>query len=187
MLSAIFRSCPIALRAQILVSHLFALQQALPHVDKILGFPQIYAAPTWHGYPGLLPQLRRTVSMVLEDYDSLALKKLRKEIDLAWIAGIKTFEKKSALPLLIKHFRQFPPLIAQLLFSLPPDENLYFFLLRHQKECKDIFGTTFLISLLNHTHPQGLKQTERFLNQRYQRRGFGHLKPTIRTLIASLE
>lgn len=72
-------------------------------------------------------------------------------------------------------------LAASFLISCEPDENLYYFLLRHQEECKKIFGRLFLLNLFKDTH-----QMEKFLIDRYQKRGFSHLKSMIRKHLIGL-
>ena len=76
-------------------------------------------------------------------------------------------------------------LIAEFLFTFEPDENLYYYLLRHQEECKTTFGRVFLLNFFKKKH-QGLKQLEQFLIDKYQERGFFHLKSSIRNYLAGL-
>lgn len=66
------------------------------------------------------------------------------------------------------------------------DENLLFFLIRHQTEFNDTYEGGFLLNLLKSLFPGGLKQLETFLFTKYTARSFHHLLPIISEKLVQL-
>lgn len=186
MWSSILPTADLSLRTQCLLSQLFALHGSSKNASKLLGKPQTYQPIAWEEEVGLIPQMKMSLFFLLDEMESEPLHQLNKEIDRLWIGGIAAIEKKKTELPLLKNLNRFAKPMSKFLISLPPNENLYLFLLRHQGECHALFGPRFLNSFFLHAHPQGLKQTERFLLQRYQKRGFNNLTNMIQKLITEL-
>lgn len=163
-----------ALQVQLFLATAFRLKKAL--ISKPLSELVKTAAldtPPWQENLGLLQQLKFQADYLSENP---LLADLKKHIDtVIYECRLKNFKETQALF----------DLTAEYLFAFEPDENLYYYLLRHQEECKKTFGRVFLLNFFKKKH-QGLKQTEKFLIDKYQERGFFHLKPSIRTYLAGL-
>lgn len=123
---------------------------------------------------GFIPKLKNCVKLIKLKHRLTILSDLD--------AHLESMHKKHTS----KSIKKLSQLVEKLLLTIKPDENLLFFLVSHPRECSQTFGKNFLSELLSKTHPQGLKQTERYLVQQYDKRGFGHLKTTIRKKIAAL-
>ena len=175
------------LQIQLLLATLFRLQTILnsPHFppSSLILIKMEEPDSPWLGNLGVLHQLKFQVEHLLLTYPSPLLNKLDKAIELA-IEECKIKEIKDNITSCTWPQTLFN-LTAEFLNSCEPDENLYYFLLRHQNECKKTFGRVFLINLFKKKH-KGLKQTEQFLIDKYQERGFFHLKTLIRKHLASL-
>ena len=163
-----------ALQVQLFLATAFRLQKALVAMPlSELVKTAAIDTPPWQENIGLLHQLKLQASYLTE---SPLLEDLKFRIETA-IQECKAESFKEAQSLF--------DLTAEFLFTFEPDENLYYYLLRHQEECKQTFGRVFLLNFFKKKH-QGLKQTEKFLIDKYQERGFFHLKPSIRTYLAGL-
>ncbi len=164
-----------ALQVQLFLTTVFRLQKAIQSKPAAELVKSTSDTPPWQENLGLFHQLRFQADYLKESDLSANLKK-RIDLTIQEIENEK-FNETKIQPLY--------DLIAKFLVAFEPDENLYFFLLRHQEECKKIFGRVFLLNLFKKKH-QGLKQTEQFLINKYQERGFSHLTPSIRTYLAGL-
>lgn len=159
-----------ALQVQLFLATAFRLQKALASNPFSELVKMASDTPPWQENLGLLHQLRHQADYLEE---SPRLSHLKKTID----GVIQECEAKKIQSLFDS--------TAEFLFAFEPDENLYYYLLRHQEECKQTFGRVFLLNFFKKKH-QGLKQTEQFLIEKYQERGFFHLKPSIRNYLTGL-
>lgn len=112
----------------------------------------------------------------------------------AWIFCVKSYDCLQADPK-----RIFRPLWKMIytcklfLKTLPvgikaflQDENVLFFIVRHQKELDAAYGPEFTEKLISSSFSNGLPSAKLLLLKRYQERGFHHLLPVIEELFATL-
>jgi hypothetical protein len=184
----------ISLHSQLLVMHLFSLQKSSSSLDALMGATPRRYLP-WHPDEGLLSKMKHCVSSLQAVKSTKpahasftatkeTLTRLDDTLNSAWMQGMAVSQKQSPMRTLKKLLQKLPNLIARLLISLPPDENLYYLLLKHAEECNETFGQPFLASLFVKDRPQGLNETMQFIVKRYQERGFAHLIPTIQKKMA---
>lgn len=83
---------------------------------------------------------------------------------------------------LIDNMHRASRLLLQILIKCQDDENIVFFLFRHQKRFSDIYKPSFFNRILNKMYPCGLKDAKEFLINRYAQRGFQELLETISSL-----
>jgi hypothetical protein len=76
--------------------------------------------------------------------------------------------------------------IHELIPHFKDDENLLFFLLRHQQNLNRLYGKEFLSTLLLSLFPDGLQEMEEFLHTKYSARSFHHILPQISEHFAAL-
>lgn len=169
-----------SLQIQLFLATLFRLQKSLKGKLTSSAYQKLIMPPPdaypWEENSGILHQLKYQADYLLKDAPSAPLQSIQELLSTATQAvdGCQTDWD-------IKLYQ----LTGEWLQSCNPDENLYFFLLRHQEECKKAFGRVFLLNLFRMKH-QNLKQTEQFLIESYQKRGFNHLKSSIRQHLTGL-
>lgn len=87
----------------------------------------------------------------------------------------------------IKEMRCFSKLTVEIMRQFSGDENVVFFMLRHQPELDRLYGSRFVFKLISKMFPKGITQVSDFLLSQYKQRGFDHLIPTIQKKISELE
>lgn len=169
----------VSLQIQLFLTTLFQLQKiSSKHTSSQELISKMQKASFWQEDSGFLHQLKSQAQHLLQAYPDPILNELNEGLEKA----IALCENgKDGEDLVKKTFQ----LTADFLHTVPPDENLYYFLLRHQEECKKAFGRVFLLSLFKKKH-KGLKQTEEFLISKYHERGFSHLKNSIKQHLLGL-
>lgn len=98
------------------------------------------------------------------------------------LASART-ENESGLCAALKEIRA---LLLDELITFRDDENVLFFLLRHQAEFDHIYSASMVRKTLETLFPEGLKTASNFLAGRYERRGFYHIIPVISQKIERL-
>lgn len=95
--------------------------------------------------------------------------------------------------ILYKHLMKIIKLIEQIAAKLPfiiedfsNDENVIFFVLRHREDFDSLIRPGLVKAILKRCYSKGLKQTEKFLIDRYKERGFKQLLPIISENIQAL-
>lgn len=169
-----------SLQIQLLIATFFRLHHALSSSNfsfsLVVNAEEPESDSPWLENMGILQQLKFQVDYFRTTYSGEPISNLAKSIESA-IEACKE-EKTGWIENLVE-------VTAAFITSYEPDANLHFFLLRHQEECKKIFGHIFLLNLFKKKH-EGLKETEHFLIDKYQKRGFSNLKGPIRKHLASL-
>lgn len=174
-----------SLQIQLFLATLFRLQEVLHSSPNSFALIKMEEQDSpWIENLGVLHQLKFQVDHLLLTHSSDLLAKLERALLLAIeeckIKDIKDNVANCTWP------KALYKLTAEFLTACEPDENLYYYLLRHQDACKKTFGRLFLLNLFKKKHKGGIKQTEQFLIDRYQERGFFHLKALIRKHLAGL-
>lgn len=83
--------------------------------------------------------------------------------------------------------QRFAKLIARVIHQFRDDENVIFFLLRHNHQIDKLYGSRYINKLLCRMYPKGLREVRHFLSKKYTERNFEHLLPAISTMIAEIE
>ena len=165
MKKTLFANFKPIVQLQVFLSTLFRLQKLTakkPHSFEFIRSEVSF----WNEDLGILLELKTQVKNLLHTYPM-------ESITGALETVIRACEKGEE-PEWLSLFQCVSAFIQQ----CEPDENLYYFLLRHQEDCKNTFGRLFLFNLFN---KKGLKQIEQFLLDKYHERGFFHLKTSIST------
>lgn len=161
------------LQIQVYISSLFELQKKISSFsDTSELIRSEIASSFWNEDQGILHQLQLQVKNMSKVYP---VEKINQALNLA----ISACEASEATC-----FASLFQLTAEFIQQCEPDENLYYFLLRHQEDCKKTFGRLFLFNLLSRN---GLETTEQFLHDKYHERGFFHLKTVISAHLEGLK
>jgi len=88
---------------------------------------------------------------------------------------------------LTKSIQRLTKLIEKGIWEYREDENVLFFVLRHQEQLDDLYNKRFVHGLLKKMFPKKQNTLESFLVQRYTERGFPHLAEVITTKIRELD
>lgn len=178
-----------SLQLQLFLSILFTLYKETnllkksPSIYKIATLPTLVSSP-W-SKEGILNRLLSIVVNLQALRPGEKLDALEEILKNAMEESAKVMIRKSTVENVLKQCEPLSKLTADYVGSYPPNENLYFFLIRHHDMCSKVFGRVFLLNLFKKNH-QGLKQTEQFIIQKYLERGFGNLTSSIKTHMAGL-
>jgi hypothetical protein len=134
---------------------------------------------------GFISKLKACVVQLSKiQHGCLILQDLDQQVDTIKIKMMLQIKSPKLDIFLVKALKKLLPTAEKFLLTLKPDENLLFFLLNHHEQCANTFGKDFLWKFFKNAHPKGLKQTERFLIQQFQKRGFAYLNPIVRKKMA---
>ena len=176
------------LQLQLFISLLFTFYKETQHLKKSPSIYKIATLPTPNS-PWLKEGILNRLSSIVLSLQSLRpgekLDALEAVLSKAMEESARVIARKSTVENVLKHCEPLAKLTADYLGSYPPNENLYFFLIRNHEKCSKIFGRVYLMNLFKKNH-QGIKQTEQFMIERYQERGFTQLSPAIKTHMAGL-
>ncbi len=154
----------------------------------------------WNPDEGVLVKLRAYVDYLSEKWasypDAKAISDLQKNVYQLWNCSIETLESLHANGLesfpakfdKVQHAAQkLKKALAKAIPCFKDDENVVFFIIRHHTTFSSIYGTDFVVKLIDKMYPGGLKEAKAFLQQAYTRRKFFHLLPSIKTFLNYLE
>lgn len=151
------------LQVQFFLSTIFRLQRLIrskTHSSKLIDSDISF----WNEDLGILHELKNQVKNMLRTYPFESL-------HAALTTAISSCEKREE-----PEWNALFQLTAEFIQRCEQEENLYYFLLRHQEDCKNTFGRLFLFNLFN---KHGINQTKQFLIDKYSERGFFHLEKSI--------
>lgn len=176
------------LQLQLFISLLFNLYKETQHLKKA---PSIYKIATLPSLAapwikeGFLNRLLAIITHLQAVRPGEKLDALEALLTKAMEESAKVMARKSTVENVLKECEPLAKLTADYLASYPPNENLYFFLIRNHEKCSKIFGRFYLLNLFKKNH-QGIKQTEQFIIERYLERGFTGLSVAVKTHMAGL-
>lgn len=159
---------------------------------------------SWNPEDGILWRLKNycTALQSLEDKCDPLILKMEKEVNGAFLSALHSldilqqldsFEEtnrvalQKALKKIIDPMKRFSKALALVLQKFKNNENVIFFLLRHQNELDKIYGKQFVFKLINSMHPKGIEETANFVLKQYKNRGFNHFIPAIKKKISELK
>lgn len=174
---------------------------------KLAGSPRKYSRLfSWNQEDGILSRLKNYCAdfSLQGEKDDRIISKMQSYINQAFLSCIQGVDaiqllenidrseqniKKlyKILSKFIKEMRLFSKLTAEIMRQFSGDENVVFFMLRHQPELDRLYGSRFVFKLINKMYPKGIAQASDFLLNQYKQRGFDHLIPTIQKKISELE
>lgn len=176
------------LQLQLFISLLFTFYKDTHHLKKSPSIYKIATLPTPTA-PWLKEGILNRLSSIITNLQALRpgekLDALEAVLSKAMEECAKVIARKSTVENVLRQCEPLAKLTADYLGSFPPNENLYFFLIRNHDKCSKVFGRVYLLNLFKKNH-QGIKQTEQFIIERYHERGFTGLSPAIKTHIAGL-
>lgn len=88
---------------------------------------------------------------------------------------------------IIKQMGRFSKLTANLMRKYNDDENIVYFMLRHQTDLDKLYGSKFVLKLINRMYPKGIEEAANFLTTKYKTRGFDNLIPRLQKKISELK
>jgi len=88
---------------------------------------------------------------------------------------------------IIKQMGRFSKLTTSVMRKFNKDENIVYFMLRHQSELDSLYGSQFVFKLINRMYPKGIEGASNFLFIQYKKRGFDHLIPRLQKKISELK
>lgn len=186
-----------------------ALYQALaPHLTRLAGSPQDYMRLFDSDDDGIFNKLKN-YALLFSLQDPSSQKKhaiMIQEASNAWLNAVQALgllrtiahqtahvsQKQTAkLSLFIEKTQRSTlrliNLTAQITSNYKNDENVIFFLLRHQKSLNALRENQFILSLLKKMFRENLETMRKFLVKRYSERGFIHLLPFINQSVEQLQ
>lgn len=176
------------LQLQLFLSLLFTFYKDTYHLKKSPSIHKIATLPS-PATPWIKDGILNKLSSIIINLQALRpgekLDALEEVLTQAMEESAKVMAKKSTVENVLKQCEPLAKLTADYLGSYPPNENLYFFLIRNHEKCSKVFGRVFLLNLFKKNH-QGIKQTEQFILERYLERGFSGLSISIKTHMAGL-
>jgi hypothetical protein len=188
MSTALLSKADPTLQLQLFLSLLFTLYKDTHHLKKSPSIYKIATLPTptapWIK-EGILNRLLSIVTNLQALRPGEKLDALEAVLTKAMEESAKVISRKSTVENILRQCEPLAKLTADYLGSFPPNENLYFFLIRNQEKCHKVFGRVYLLNLFKKNH-QGIKQTEQFIIERYHERGFTTFGPSIKAHIAGL-
>lgn len=170
---------------------------------KLVGSSQKHLF-SWNLQDGVLTRLKNycaDFSLQGEKSDTIILK-MQSYINQAFLSCIQSIDAiqlyenceephqsklHKILSKFIKEMRCFSKLTVEIMRQFSGDENVVFFMLRHQPELDRLYGSRFVFKLISKMFPKGITQVSDFLLSQYKQRGFDHLIPTIQKKISELE
>lgn len=176
------------LQLQLFISLIFTFYKDTHHLKRCPSIYRITTIPA-HASPwikeGVLNRLLAIVTNIQALRPGEKLDALEEVLTNAMEESAKVTHRRSTVENVLKKCEPLAKLTADYVGSYPPNENLYFFLIRNHEKCSKIFGRVYLLNLFKKNH-QGLKETEQFMIQKYLERGFTSLSSIIRANMAGL-
>lgn len=141
-----------------------------------------------HNYTALFS--KHDLGMIKEQHS------LQKEANKAWLFGIEAFEAAHAeidqtidsiLTKISACLAKMSKLILNIAAQFSTNENVLFFLIRHQPQLDALCGSNTITKWIKKLFPNGLKDVQEFLVTKYRERGFEQIIPHINTAILVAE
>lgn len=177
------------LQLQLFLSLLFTFYKDTYHLKKSPSIYKIATLPSSTTPPWCKEGLLNRLSSIVINLQALRpgekLDAIEEVLTKAMEESAKVLARKSTVENVLKECESLAKLTADYLGSYPPNENLYFFLIRNHDKCSKIFGRVYLLNLFKKNH-QGIKQTEQFIIEKYMERGYSNLSASIKTYMAGL-
>lgn len=85
-----------------------------------------------------------------------------------------------------KALQHFSKLITRFLHDFKQDENVLFFVLRHQEQLDTLFGSHFVIQLFTEMF-SNVKEAGKYISKKYEYRGFNQILPLITKKISEFQ
>ena len=159
---------------------------------------------SWNQEDGILWRLKNYCRALvdLEGKKDPLISKMESSINQAFLSALHSldilqqstsFEEDSIIALqkglkkVIDQMKRFSKALALNLQQFSDNENVIFFLLRHQNELDKIYGKQFVFKLINKMYLKGIEGATNFLLKQYRNRGFNHFIPAIKKMISELK
>ena len=147
---------------------------------------------TWNLNNGILQKIK-SYSLEISTFSS-SNNPLKKYSEIAICASLEILNKADvsddnlllAIKKLLSSYQKLVGAMKKLFLKFQKDENVLFFLLRYQKELEEIFGEGFACKTLKTLFSDGLNEAEKYIKNKFQKRGFDHLLPIINEKIKEL-
>ncbi len=162
-------------------------ERVIETFERLQGPPFKNGLYPWNADNGLFFKLKNFCSaLAAKSYekDKEALY-LEKAADKVWKLGrdiqestlcVRSFSKMLKLSAAMRTLaRQ----IVQTIPQFRDDENVIYFLIKNHERLDSLFGSHFVVTLMDFLFPAGQEETEKFLINRYTQRGFTQLLPMI--------
>lgn len=88
---------------------------------------------------------------------------------------------------LVDNMRMASRLILKIILQFKDNENVIYFLLRHQQEFNRVYKTHFVKKILEKMYPEGIKKAKDIVLEKYVKRGFGNLVEKIQALFVLVD
>lgn len=172
-------------------------------LNDLAGSPEVMRIFVWNLGEGLLSKFKNNCSLffekaAFEDKKNLNISKYAHRIWFLCLDALNIVHRIKQEPgtdysVLLKMIEKvtvsmhnLERLIVRLLLQFQDDENVIFFLLRHQSQFDEVYGSHFVVNLFKQMYPNGVQEAGHFLLKRYAKRGFSHILPSIASKIATL-
>lgn len=159
---------------------------------------------SWNQKDGILWRLKNYCKALvdLEGKSDPLISKMESSVNQAFLSALHSldilqqsasFEEDSMIALqkglkkIIDQMKRFSKALAFKLQQFSDNENVIFFLLRHQNELDKIYGKQFVFKTINKMHSKGIEEATIFILKQYKNRGFNHFIPAIKKKISELK
>lgn len=145
---------------------------------------------------GPLRKLNSYLELLTSQQNSTTVHSLMRDGIQLWdgaLHSIQTIETRrkrqinESLADLDKTAQQLKKTLTRVIPLFSKDENVLYYLLRHQVQFAAIYGSEYLRKLFKKMYPAGLDAAENFVNKAYKQRSFHNILPLIKGYFSQLE
>ncbi|MGE3954900.1 MAG: hypothetical protein AB7F31_06940 [Parachlamydiales bacterium] len=183
------------------VSHMMAA------LGRLTGHPLSDPTPSWESDRGHLGNLKHLATTFSELSDYGEARELAGAVDRAFFSALEardTLPRFLRSPLqkerlqvtvlctphlrrLVENVERIGNLIPSLIAHFREEENVLLFLLRRRPDFDSLYGTSFTKNLLQMMFPEGLRELQVVMEERYRKRGFEKLAESVRHRLADIQ
>jgi len=155
-------------------------------------------ADTWHAPSGHLPRLLHYCSLLATHFDdppSLLCKLLQQTLEQAVQIAKRCHdllakdeqEHSKLYTKLRKEIRTLMKLLFEKVYDFRDNASVLYFLLRHQEQFDTLYREPIIKKTLYAIFPSGMQEAQNFLIEKFSKKGFNHLIPSIEQKLKNLE
>ncbi len=154
----------------------------------------------WHCHGGSLTKLKLYCSLFIKNSDEdqkemVAMQHYVDKVSQSCQKGVDYLKEEVlqfhqliiSIEKATTSIQRFTKPVIRLIHHFSSNENVLFFILRHQEAFDKIYGRGFVLKQLCRLFPRGLREVQRILSAKYSLRGFDNILPLISVKISDNE
>ncbi len=183
------------------------LSKMMGALSQLTGSPLSDHPSPWESHQGTLGNLKHLCASLAELSDSPATGELSGAADRAFFAALEARDilpsflrrplqrdRLQATVLCTPHLRRLVENVERVSNLLPSiiqhfrdDENILLFIVKRRADFDTLYGSSFTKNLLLVMFPEGLRELQNVMEERYRARGFERLAETVRHKLADIQ